>query len=179
MTRLIVIFFFGKKTFFFFFFEVLTSVLQACYPCPSYGNNNHPSLCHRKWRQLCFLPTRLIYGLLATLDHWHPQHWQPNWHHQDHHEHDEHCDRPSVETANCSGRCNCDFTLFSIFKLNLKTGHNCLDTSTRFESASKRVVCVTLLLWSICTRGNIRARYVNANDGLWKMAYHHCFCRRH
>ena len=98
---------------------MLTSVLQACYPCPSYGNNNHPSLCHRKWRQLCFLPTRLIYGLLATLDHWHPQHWQPNWHHQDHHEHDEHCDRPSVETANCSGRCNCDFTLFSIFKLKL------------------------------------------------------------
>ena len=120
MTRLIVIFFFGKKAIYFFFFEVLTSVLQACYPCPSYGNNNHPSLCHRKWRQLCFLPTRLIYGLLATLDHWHPQHWQPNWHHQDHHEHDEHCDRPSVETANCSGRCNCDFTLFSIFKLNLK-----------------------------------------------------------
>ena len=115
-------------------------------PCPSYGNNNHPSLCHWKWRQLCFLPTCLIYGRLAILDHWHHGHHQQRQHHRPTSYHQGNCDR---ENSRCKFndvisfccnlvswnyirtwivmRSNCDFPLFSISKFQLrKSGHNSL-----------------------------------------------------
>ena len=51
--------------------------IRSRLPCPSYRNNNRPSLCHWKWRQLCFLPSQLIYERLTILDHRRHQYLQP------------------------------------------------------------------------------------------------------
>ena len=144
-------------------------------PCPSYGNNNRPSLCHWKWRQLCFLPACLIYGQLAILDHWHHQHHQHKRYHQDHccHHQNNQCNWCLLNPSSLKlwtwvalvMRSNCNFPLFSIFKLNSgKSGRNSLLSWHAVHPDSELGNCIKVGIAWLSSYGQFVAGVIYGHD---------------